>query len=78
MPYFLQNRKPHSHVLDFNNVPPGPCRHPVYSAADTRPLPLVREEEVQALPRAASRPLQAQDDASLAASGKVGAPIGSF
>lgn len=59
----------------FNNVPPGPCGHPVHSAANTWPLPLDSEEEVQALPGAASRPLQAQDDASPAASWKVGAPL---
>lgn len=57
------------------NLHPGPCGHPVHCAANTWPVPLDGEEEVQTLPRAASRPLQAQDDAALPAFGKVSAPL---
>lgn len=54
-----------------NTVHPGSCGHPVHSAADSWPVSLDSEEEIQALPGAASRPLQAQDDGSFAAPGKV-------
>ena len=46
--------------------------HAVHGAADPRAVQLDGEEEVQALPGAAPRPLQAQDDAALPAAGKVG------
>lgn len=49
----------------------GPRWHALHSAANAWPLPLDSEEEIQTLPGAASRPLQAQDDDSFAASVKV-------
>lgn len=42
---------------------PGSCGHAVHGAANAWPVPLDSEEEIQTLPGAASRPLQAQNDA---------------
>lgn len=51
----------------------GPCRHPVHSDANPWSIPLDGQEEAQALPGVASRPLQPPYDDSFNAFGKVGA-----
>lgn len=59
------------HVNQIDCILSGPRRHALHSAANARPIPLDSEEEIQAIPGAASRPLQAQDDDSFAAPVKV-------
>ena len=70
--------KRNTNGYNVTEIPPGQCRNPIHSAANTRPLPLDSEEEVQALSGAASRPSQAQDFAPLEPSWKVGVPGYSF
>lgn len=62
----------HWHVNQIYLVLSGPRRHALHSAANARPVPLDSEEEIQTIPGAASRPLQAQDDDSFASPVEVG------